>query len=109
MVTNAVLSTRVVDTVHLYADALHDRGIPFSRLIVFGSQAKGTAKKWSDIDVCVVSNQFGKDRHSERVGLMLVRDDRLLDIEPHPFSPEDLADKYDPLASEIRKYGIQVV
>lgn len=109
MAQGSVLNNHTIQTVRLYADALRRRGVVFSSLIVFGSQAKGTAKKWSDIDVCVVSSEFGNDRHTERVSLMLLRDDRLLDIEPHPFSPEDLADKYDPLASEIRKYGIRVV
>lgn len=104
-----VLNDYTMSTVRLYAEALRRQGVVFSHLIVFGSQAKGTAKKWSDIDVCVVSPQFGKDRHTERVSLMRVRDDRLLDIEPHPYNPKDLADKYDPLASEIRKYGIPVV
>lgn len=109
MAQGSVLNTSTVNTVRLYADMLRRRGIAFTSLIVFGSRAKGMAKKWSDIDVCVVAPQFGVDRHTERVSLMLVRDDRLLDIEPHPYSPEDLADKYDPLAAEIRKYGIRVV
>mgnify|MGYP001587636290 CR=1 FL=1 len=109
MDTKHVLNTHITNIVRLYGKELRDKGVQFTQLIVFGSQAKGTAKQWSDIDVCVVSPAFGNDRHTERVGLMRVRDDRLLDIEPHPFSPADLDDKYDPLASEIRKYGIRVV
>ena len=73
---------------------------------IFGSYSKGTAKPWSDIDLCVVSKQFGQNRHTERVWLMKLRDMQTLDIEPHPYHPKDLADKWDPLAQEIRKYGI---
>lgn len=104
-----VLNDRIVEIVRRYARDLNKVGIPFDELIVFGSQAKGTAKEWSDIDVCVVSRHFGDDRFDEQVKLMVARDDDVLDIEPHPYNPKDLADKYDPLASEIRKYGIQVV
>ena len=105
-----VLNHRILDVVRQYGIILRHDGIAYSRLIVFGSQAKGTAHSWSDIDVCVVSDAFGKDRHTERVKLMHVRrDDALLDIEPHPFHPKDLQDKYDPLASEICKYGVLVV
>ena len=109
MAAKQVLSKNIVNTVKLYAEFLRKEGIPYSRLIVFGSQAKGSAKTWSDIDVCVVSDKFGKDRHTERVRLMSVRDDALLAIEPHPYNPVDLQEKYDSLASEIRKYGITVV
>lgn len=109
MAFDHVLDHQIIDTVRQYGILLRQAGIPFVRLIVFGSQAKGHARSWSDIDVCVVSNMFGKDRHTERVKLMhLRRSDRLLDIEPHPFHPKDLEDQYDPLAAEIRRYGIQV-
>lgn len=92
-----------------YQRLLLKAGIPVERIILFGSYAKGTAHTWSDLDLCVVSPQFGKHPFDEGVKLMTIRTNDLLDIEPHPFSPEDLADKYDPLASEIRKYGIRVV
>lgn len=109
MAFDHVLGHRTIDTVRQYGLVLRQEGIPYVRLIVFGSQAKGTASSWSDIDVCVVSDTFGRDRHTERVKLMHARrSDRLLDIEPHPFHPKDLKDKYDPLAAEIRRYGIQV-
>ena len=109
MAIGNVLDHRILDIVHQYGLMLQSEGIPYTRLIVFGSQVKGSAHSWSDIDVCVVSDRFGKDRHTERVKLMHARrNDVLLDIEPHPYHPNDLEDKYDPLASEIRTYGIQV-
>lgn len=82
--------------------------IPVDRMIVFGSYAKGNNKPWSDIDVAVVSRRLGRDPHTERV--MLSRFVESIDsrIEPHPFSPEDFADPWDPLAAEIRRYGIEV-
>ena len=88
-----------------YQERLENAGIK-ARLIIFGSQAKKKAKPWSDIDVCVVSDIFGINRHTERVRLMRLTDEASMDIEPHPYHPRDLADKWDPLAQEIRKYGI---
>ena len=109
MVTKRVLNQDVVKEVKKYAANLREKHIPYERLIVFGSQAKGKAKKWSDIDICVVSKAFGKDPHAEMVNLMLASDDSDYIIEPHPYNPVDLQEKYDSLASEIRKYGITVV
>jgi len=96
----------IYNLIHKYRANLEKEGIPVTKVILFGSQAKGTAHKWSDIDVCVVSPLFGKDRHSERVMLMNQRLDTT--IEPHPYSPDELLDPYDPLATEIRNTGVAV-
>lgn len=109
MVHTANLDTHAFSEVKRFGAQLRDAGISFERLIIFGSYAKGTAKPWSDIDVCVVSRTFGDDRQGERVRLMNVQNDETIDIEPHPYHPVGLADKWDPLAHEIRTYGIPVV
>lgn len=95
-------------TVLMFGKRLQMAHIPYDKLIVFGSHAKGTSKSWSDIDLCVVSKTFGKNRHTERVKLMLVRDVQTIDIEPHPYNPKDLLEKYDSLANEIRIHGISI-
>jgi uncharacterized protein len=48
-----------------YIAALTSRGITVERVVVFGSQAKGEAHEWSDIDLLVISPQFDdmKDRN----------------------------------------------
>ena len=105
----SILTDRQIASVRAYQKMLMQAGVAVERMIVFGSYAKGTPNKWSDLDVCVVSPQFGKHPFDE--GVLLARYAMRIDefIEPHPYNPKDLADKYDPLASEIRKYGIQVV
>lgn len=75
---------------------------------LFGSQATGTARPWSDIDVAVVSPDFSEDLFQERVALMLCAaaiDDR---IEPRPFTPDRFSPD-DPLASEISQRGVRLV
>ena len=85
-----------------------EKNILVTDVIVFGSQAKGTAGPYSDIDVCVVSPQLGKDRHNERVMLSRLSDGIDLRIEPHPYHPDDFKDIWDSLAHEILSHGIAV-
>ena len=74
---------------------------------LYGSQVKGTATEWSDIDIAVISPDFAADLFEERLLLMRLAaqvDDR---IEPHPFRPEDFRPT-SPLASEIQRTGVRV-
>lgn len=91
-----------------YQKLLREANVRFDSIILFGSQAMGTSKSHSDIDICVVSKDFGKNRHSERVALLKISNNTTIDIEPHPYHPNDLTNKWDPLASEIRKNGVVV-
>jgi predicted nucleotidyltransferase len=75
---------------------------------LYGSQAVGSARPWSDIDVAVVSPDFSENLFQERVTLMqwaAAIDDR---IEPQPFTPERFGPN-DPLASEISRHGVRLV
>ncbi len=108
MAKQTKLRKSVLDQVKLYVDLVKSTKIPIEKVIVFGSQAKGTAHKWSDIDVCIVSPSFRGDHWDPMIKLAHLKDDSTIDIEAHPMSPRDLMNKYDTLASEIRKYGIDV-
>ena len=90
----------------LFVKKVREAGIKVNKAFLFGSYAKGNAKSYSDIDVCIVSPDLGLDFIEEMVKLDKITwgiDSR---IEATPFSPEGLKDPYDPLAAEIRKYGI---
>jgi predicted nucleotidyltransferase len=108
MVQKTILNEKTIKAIGSYQKDLINAGVHVDKLIVFGSQISGSAKSWSDIDLCVVSNKFSHDLHSEMVRLLQIRSDASLDIEPHPMRPEDLEDRYDVLAVEIRKYGIVI-
>jgi len=75
---------------------------------LYGSQTKGTATDWSDIDLAIVSPDFATDLFQARVALLRLAaqiDDR---IEPHPFAPEDFTIN-NPLVNEIRRTGVRLV
>ncbi len=75
---------------------------------LYGSFAKGTSHRWSDIDIAIVSPDFSDDLFEERLLLMRLAstiDDR---IEPRPFKKE-LFNRNDPLVDEIQKNGIRLI
>lgn len=57
-------------------------------IVLFGSHARGKATDYSDIDVAVFSDDFGKDPFSEMKGLLKLRRKINPDIEPLPFSKQ---------------------
>ena len=52
------LSQKVKNEVLDFTRILQEANIPIEKVYVFGSYAKGTQNKWSDVDVCVVSKKF---------------------------------------------------
>lgn len=102
-----------VDDVYLqiadsYLHRLRESEIPISKAFIFGSRATGTAHKWSDLDICVVSPIFGLNRFDERVRLMNLRTGVSDLIEPHPYSPEDFDNRFDSLAVQVKTTGVQI-
>ena len=91
-----------------YLSKLKRSKIPVSQAFLFGSHVRGTAHKWSDLDLCVVSPVFGKDYHRELVHLMILRNGLDEIVEPHPYSPTDFENEFDSLAREIKRTGIIV-
>jgi predicted nucleotidyltransferase len=69
-----------------FVKALKREGITIDRVILYGSHATGNVRPDSDIDVAVISKDFGKDRVEE--GMILFRIAGKIDprLEPVPFS-----------------------
>ena len=45
----------IQQVIHAYLNAAEDAGIPVHKAILFGSQARGDANEYSDIDLVIVS------------------------------------------------------
>ena len=96
------------EKVRSFVALIKKQGITVSRVILFGSYAKGKSTPDSDIDLAVISPQFGRDSMQE---LMLLRKLAIRidsQLEPIPFSLSEFKDKYSSLSNEIRQYGISL-
>lgn len=102
------LSPQILKKIRRFAQLLKKEKISLDQFILFGSYVHGQPKKYSDIDLCVVSPLFGKDPIKERVKLGLLADKVDWRIEPHPYHPKDLAIEEDPFAYEIKRTGIAI-
>lgn len=109
MAQKSLLTDTPENLIKKYTKVLQDNGLEPEAIIIFGSYANNTADESSDLDLCIVSPAFGKDSFEEMV--MLARLAQKVDplIEPHPYNPRDLANKWDPLATEIRTKGRQIL
>ncbi len=98
----------IIDIAKKYQKHLQESGVPVETMYIFGSQIKGTAHAWSDIDIAVVSRYLSEKYTEGRFLLRKLRRDIDLRIEPHGFTPEDWADHANPMSYEIKKTGLQV-
>lgn len=92
-----------------YASILNKNGINVYALYLFGSRIKGTNTKYSDLNTCVVSKDFGKDKIEDTANLYFYTKDATPLIEPHPLSLKDFKDKSNDFAQEIQKTGIRII
>jgi predicted nucleotidyltransferase len=92
-----------------YAEVVRKDGIGIKALYIFGSRVDGKSKKWSDLDVGIVSNDFGTDRIKGLARLFYLGTKVSDLIEPHLFTESEFGDKYDVLAREIKRVGIRVI
>jgi predicted nucleotidyltransferase len=92
-----------------YVRAVQNAGIPVQSAYIIGSQVLGTAHEGSDIDICIVSPLFGKNKHAEMMKLTKLRRGINVLIEPHPLSPQDIVLTNSTLSHAIHEHGIQIV
>lgn len=105
---SAAIDLRKIKEKLLQYKAILERDkFPVQAMILYGSYAKGNYRPYSDIDVCVLSKKFSKDKDKIETYLwkkVLEVDPR---IEPVGYSPKDF-NEIDPLVNEIKKYGIRI-
>ena len=98
-----------IKVIRKFVKALKQEGIAVDRVILYGSYATGKTRPDSDIDVAVVSKNFGKDRVEE--GMLLFRIAGKIDprLEPVPISQKIYEDDtWIPLIHEIREKGVEL-
>ncbi|MEN8264351.1 MAG: nucleotidyltransferase domain-containing protein [Nitrospirota bacterium] len=99
----------VIKIIKRFTTALIKEGITVDRVILYGSYAKGNERPDSDIDVAVVSRDFGKDRTEEGMLLFRIAGEIDASLEPVPISVKAYEnDTWVPLIYEIRTKGIEL-
>jgi len=90
-----------------FIKAVKEKNIKVEVVILFGSYAQNQANTESDIDVAVVSPDFGKDFFDECVELKEISEKIDFDISPRAYSTEEYknAKEGDFLYQEIIKKG----
>jgi len=99
----------IIDIINSFVTALKENGILYEKVILFGSNVSGTPGEWSDIDIAVVSAEFGKDHLKERLILAKLAyhiDPRL---EVHPIgSYEYEYESWKTIIHEIKTTGLEI-
>jgi predicted nucleotidyltransferase len=98
---------KIKSIVKNFIKAIKMRGIRVEVTILYGSYAEGTAGEDSDVDIAVVSPDFGKDKFEEAILLKKISEEVFLGISPEPYSLEEYqrASENDFLYQEIIKKG----
>ena len=99
---------KLEETVKNYVSVLQEDNLPIDKVILFGSYAKGTQHKWSDVDVAVVSPKFKSHWEALRYLSDKIPFNMKYTIEAHGFASEDFDNKYDSLVHEIKTHGIEI-
>lgn len=92
-----------------YKLALLGNRIPVNAIYLFGSYAKGSPRPDSDIDLCVVSNTFGKDDFQEMVIINQIAKRVAPEIEAFPIAEKELKNKTNPFIKEALKTGERLI
>jgi len=102
-----MVEKEVVEILMKFQKALEKKGIRVTKIVLYGSHATGKFHQDSDIDVAIVSPDFGKDRFEEGVKLLQIAYKIDPRIEPVSVSLKSYGeDTWLPLIYEIREKGI---
>ena len=101
-----VVTTNIDDKVQEFIQ-LASQGLKLEAVYLFGSQARGKAHEWSDIDLAIVSSDFCGDRFddSKRLIPYILQVDSAIEV--HPFRPDEFSAD-NPFVQEILDTGIRV-
>ncbi len=77
-----------------YRAQLEKMGIRPVRILLYGSQAAGTAREGSDIDLIVISGDWKKYNHRQRLELLGIASARILEpVQAQGFTPSEIRTK----------------
>ncbi len=99
--------TIAIKTVESFIESCKENNIIFEKVILFGSTAQDNANENSDIDVLLVSDQFGSSKWTN-LGLIARVNKKYRLIEPHLY-PTSSYLSGDPFITEIKRTGVEII
>ena len=101
------IDREIIDIVNEYIEIV-SKNYDVVAIILFGSYAKGTQRKDSDIDIAIITDDIKTDKFDEEVNLMQLKNDIDYRIEPHIISISDYENDETPFVIEVKNTGIKV-
>ena len=104
-----MVDSEVRRTVNSFVRNLIKEEIKVEKVLLYGSYASGLFHENSDVDLAIISSDFGKNKFEE--GKLLLRIAWRIDprLNPIPVSTEAFEkDTWVPLINEIRQKGIEL-
>ncbi len=105
---SAKVDRTILQKTQQFITALQNDGLRIQRAYLYGSQAKGTARQWSDIDVAIVAENLSGDWHDDLIRLNLLASHIDSRIEAVGYVPKTFCDE-SPLVWEIKTSGIPLM
>ncbi len=104
-----MVTKKVIKIASKFVKAIQEKGVRVEEVFIYGSWAKYKATKKSDIDIAIISPDFGKDRYEESKMLRQIAWKIDTRLEPIPISKESFSkNDWIPLIYEIKKTGIPI-
>ena len=104
-----MVEKEIIGKINRFVKELRRRKIRVAKVILYGSRVSGKSHEYSDIDVAIVSPDFGKDRYREGAKLFEIASEIDTRIEPVPLSLKAYEnDTWVPLIYEIREKGLNL-
>ena|SRR3989304_9510855 len=102
------IPNKIKEIIDRYISQLRENNISIENAYLFGSYANGKNRKWSDIDIAIVSNSFEGNRIKDKDKIRRITLSVSSSLEILPFNPSDFSLE-NPLAKEIIETGIRLV
>jgi predicted nucleotidyltransferase len=104
-----MVDPEVIALVRRYLDVLAKHGIHAEKAILFGSQARGTAGPYSDVDILILAEEFDRDRWARNEDLWRWTYEAGFGLQPIPVGVKQfLEDDSSVIIEMARREGVEI-
>jgi len=102
------IPSNIIKLIEDFIKLVKEDNIQIEKVILFGSYAKGSYHKDSDIDLAIISPDFKDNEYIKNMSKLLLKASELgADIQTLPFSIEDYSDPIG-IMEEILRTGVEI-